>query len=433
MAALSAGKIAEVLFENFIETFESQQMLLPMVDHWVPEAGDLQNAGNFIWRTVQQHAPILTGFDLTDDEQPIIEETYPAVLGEPINDYPELRIDNMRDMGFWQRRGVQSGRRMASYLNSAIASAMATQGSLFYRSNTTDGFTFLGTAQTMMNERQLPKNDQRYFLLNDRDTLQYAAQLAGRQTLQGRPEEAWATGQIGRNVAEFDAYTGSFLPNLAGGTSPDATVTGNQSFAPEGGTVNTTTGVVTNVDYRQAVIPVSAADDYNVGDKVIFTNAGVPVYAIGLDDKTNTEQPMTFTVVAVNADDDELTIYPKPIALDDTGNLDTTELAYANVNTRILNGAVVARQNTDALVKTNLFWAKDAVEVIGGALPANLMKEFAGKKVLTERMKNGQPMYMIYDGNVSTLQLKFRLLSWYGVTVRNPSAVGVAVDYYSTT
>jgi hypothetical protein len=429
MATLTTGKIAEVLFENALETFETQDMLLDKVDFWTPSPSDMQNAGNFIWRILQQHRPVITGWDVTGSEQGIIEETYPAVLGTPNNDVIELRADDMRDASFWERAGKASGKRQASNVNAAIASAMAVQGSLHVRSSGTTGYPFVAAAQALMNERQLPKSD-RYFLLNDRDTLTYAADLAARQTLQGRPEEAWETGQIGRNVAEFDVYTGSFLPNIAGGASPNTTVTGNQSFAPQGGSVNSTTGVVTNVDYRTATINVSASTNYNVGDKIRFQNPNnVQVYAVGLDDKTNTNQPMTFTIVAKGSG--TITVYPKPIAADD-GALTDLEKSFANINTTILNGALVVRLNTDSSVKTNLFWDKDAVEVIGGTIPAQLFKEFAGKKVINQTMKNGQQMYLVYDGNIKTMLFTFRLFTWNGITVRNPSAVGVATRWTST-
>jgi hypothetical protein len=426
MATLTTGKIAEVIFENALETFESQEMLLDKVDFWQPDAGDLQNAGNFMWRTVQQHAPIISGWDMTGLETGIIEETYPSILGTPSNDFVEMRADDVRDMKFWQDRGIASGKRQASNLNSGIASAMATQGSLHIRSNATSGYNFVATAQAIMNERQGPKGS-RHFLLNDRDTLTYAADLAARQTLQGRPADTWKTGQIGANVAEFDVYTASFLPNIAGGASPGATVTGNQTFAPSAGTVNSTTGVVTNVDYRTADIAVSDSTGYNVGDKVTFTNSAVPVYSIGLDDKTNTSQAMTFTIVA-KPDSTTVTVFPKPIAVNDPA-LSTLEKAYANINTRILNGAVMVRMNTDASVKTNLFWDSSAVEVMGGTIPANLFKEFGGKKVINAGMKNGQQMYMIYDGNITTMSFKFRLFTWWGITIKNPSMVGVATKY----
>lgn len=424
--SLTAGKIAEVLFENALETYEQQDMLLRQVSFFEPDGGDMQNAGNVVWRPVQQHAPVISGWDLTGLETGIIEETYPALLGTPNNDFVSQRADDMRDMSFWKRRGVESGKTQATNLNKAIASAIAVQGSMFYRSNVTSGYSFIAEAQAMMNERQ-GKHTERTFILNDRDNLKFGNDLAGRQTLQGRPETTWATGQIGQNVAEFDVFVGSYLPNIVGGADPATTVTANQSFAPTAGAVNTTTGAVTNVDYRTATIPVTASASYNVGDKITFANGGTTVKAVALADKTNTNVAMTFTVID-KPTGTSITVYPKPIALDDPG-LTTLQKAYANVDTRILNAATVNRLNTDASKKTNLFFDKDAVEVLGGTIPANLFKEFDGLKVINSTMKNGQKMYMVYDGQLNDMSLRFRIFTWWGITIKDPSRCGVAVTY----
>ena len=347
--SLSTGKIAEVLFDKTLETYEHQMQLLPLCSFEQPDGGTLQNAGNVVWKPVQQHALVISGWDMSGQETGIIEETYPCILGTPTNDFVQQRADDLRDMSFWEKRGEQSGRRQATELNKQIAAAVALQGSLFVRSNATNGYAFIGAAQALMNERQ-SMDSGRCFILNDRDTLLYATDLSGRETMNGRPETAYAKGQIGSQVAEFDVYTGSFLPNLVGGASPGATVTGAQSFAPAGGSVNTATGIVTNVDYRSADIPVSDSTGYNVGDKVTIG----ALQSVGLADKTATGQLMTFTVVA-KPDAATLTIYPKPIAAVDPA-LSVLERAYANVDVVIPNAAVVARLNIDATNKTNLFW-----------------------------------------------------------------------------
>ncbi len=422
----NTGKIVEVLFENAIETYEHQDMILDKVSFFKPDPATMQNAENFIWRSAQQHAPILSGWDLTGQEQEIIEETYPAVLGTPKNDLVQQRADRLRDMQFWEERGMESGRQQSTELNRAVAAAIATQGTMFYRSNATNGFDFISEAQAIMNERQGMMN-KRCFMLNDRDTRRFASELSGRETVKGRPEMAWAKGQIGSGVAEFDLYTASFLPNLTGGAAIDTTVTGNQSFKPEGGSVDSVTGVATNVDYRQATIPVADSSSYNVGDKITFTNTSTTVKSVGLADKTNTDQAMTFTIVA-KPTGTSIRVYPKPIANDDPA-LTTTELAYSNVDTRILNAATVNRINTDASNKTNLFWDKDAVEVLGGTIPAQLFKQFDGMQVINHTMKNGQEMYMIYDGNIATMNFRYRIFTWYGITIKDPSRVGVAVTF----
>ena len=416
---MSTGKVVEVLFEQALDTFETQDSMLDMVDFFEPDAGTMQNGDNFIHRPVEQHSPIITGWDLSGLETDIIEETYPAVLGVPQNDFVQQRADKMRDMQFWNKRGKASGRRQASNLNKSIINAMTVQGSMYYDSAVTSGFDYIAEAQAIMNERQGFETE-RCFLLNDRSNLKFATDLAARQTLQGLPEKIWTKGQIAQGVAGFDnVLTASYLNNLAGGASPDTTVTGNQSFAPEGGTVDAVTGVCTNVDYRQAVIPVAASASYNVGDKVTIG----AVKAVGLDDKTPTDQLMTFTIVA-KPTGTSITVYPKPIAADDAA-LSNLEKAYANVDTTISNTDVVARLNTAASEKTNLFWDKDAVEVLGGTIPAELMAQFDGKKVVNMPMKNGLNMYMVYDGNITDMTFRYRLFTWFGVTIKDPSRVGV--------
>jgi hypothetical protein len=419
------GKIAEVVFEEYMDRIETQDMLLPICDRFEPDPATLQNSNNVIWRTVEQQRPVLTGWDLTGQEQDIIEETYPALLGEPNNDLIAQRADDLRDMTFWRRAGRRSAERQASEVNKTIASRIATQGSLFYRfdTNTTSpGYKMVANAQTILNERQ-GTHTQRHYVINDRDQLTFSGELSGRQTLAGRPESnAWMKGQIGENIAEFDVYTGSYLPNLVGGASPDTTVTGDQSFAPEAGTVSSDGAVVTNVDYRTADIPVAASAGYNVGDKVTMG-----VNAIGLDDKTGTGQLMTFTVVAI-PDGTTLTVFPKPIALDDPGLTDL-EKAYANIDTQIADTTVVSRVNTDASAKTNIFWDQDAVEVYSGTIPAEKFKEFDGLKVITDTMKNGQKVYMLYDANIINMQFRYRIFTWWNVTIKDPSRCGCAVTF----
>ena len=419
------GKIAEVLFESSLDTIKDQTMLVDLVSRFEPEGGGMQNSNNVVWRPVEQQATILDGWDLTGQETGIIEETYPAILGTPKNDFVSVRADDMRDMEFWRRRGVRSGMQQATELNKTIANAIATQGSLAYKSAATSGYNFIAEAQAVMNEQQRNQTS-RHFVLNDRDTLKFSSDLAARQTLQGRPDEVWRTGQIGANVASFDVHTGSFLPTLAGGADPATTVTGNQSFAPQGGSVDAATGIVTNVDYRSATIAVAASASYNVGDKITFANGGTAVQAVGSSDKVATGQARTFTIVA-KPTGTSITVYPKPIAADDPA-LSTLQKAYANINTRILNGATVNRINTAASYKTNLFFDMDAVEVLSGSIPADLMSSFAGKKVISENMSNGQKMYMVYDGNINDMTFRYRMFTWWGVTVRDPMRCGVALS-----
>ncbi len=422
MPALTTGKTAEVLFEKTLESYEDQMTLLPKVSFVEPDGGMLQNAGNVIWRPVEQHSPILVGWDMTGKETGIIEETYPAILETPKNDMVQLRADNMRDQSFWERRGERSGAQQATELNSSIAARIALQGSLHVRSNVTSGYEFIGAAQAVMNERQ-GMNNQRCFVLNDRDNLTFGSDLAGRQTLQGRPEDQWETGQIAKNVAGFDVFTGSFLPTVTGAAAGVVTATGAQSFAPEAGTVDSDTGEVTNVDYRKAIVVVNNSALLSVGDKVTIG----AIQSVGLADKNPSGQLMTFTVVAL-PDATHITVYPKPIAADDAA-LSDLEKAYANVDTTIVNAAAVTRLNIDTSKKSNIFFDKESVEVIGGTIPAELFAQFAGFKVLTQTMSNGLTMYLVYSGNITDMTFKFRCFTWYGITIADPQRCGIATTF----
>lgn len=424
MADLSSGKIAEVIFEKYIETHEQQDKMVDLVEWYEPDAADMQNADDVIWETIQQHRPVLTGFDLTGQEQGIIEETVPLVLEDPKNDLIEQRADKVRDKRFWERAGEESAKKQISTLNKTIADRIIEQGSLFYESDTASGFDFVSQAQALLNERQSASDD-RVFLMNDRDTKKFAEDLAGRQTVQGRPEDAaWKRGQIGNNVAQFDIYTASFLDSLDGGNFAGTTITADVSDKPEGGTVDPITKAVTNTDWRvSSDIPFTDVTGLKVGDKIKFDNGGTDVLAVGLMDKTETISPMTFTVVEINGLN--VKVFPKPIAADDL-SLTALEQAYANINTQILNGANVVQLNTETKEQQNIFFAKDSVCVTGGNIPAQYFAEFEGSKVIESTMSNGQRMYMLYGGDVKAMNFFYRIFTWWGVTVKNPSTCGSA-------
>jgi hypothetical protein len=255
----------------------------------------------------------------------------------------------------------------------------------------------------------------------------FSQDLAARQTLQGRPADTWVKGQIGQNIAGFDVFTSSSISALAGGADPATTVTANVSFAPTGGTVTTATGIVTNTDYRDATISVTASASYNVGDRVTFANGGTTVKAIGRDDKTVTDEAMTFTIVA-KPSGTSVTVWPKPIAADDPA-LSTLEKAYANINTRILNTATMNRVNIDTSTQPSIYWEKDSIEVIKGDAPIELMGQFGGMKIAKETMKNGLNMYLLYDADIIKASTQWRMFVWYGVNNAKPGDNGIAIKF----
>ena len=435
MSTLSAGKIAEVMFGTFVEKYKHQSVMLDLIDGESADPIKLQNAGNTIWYPVQQHRPILAGFDLTGQEQGIIEETVPISLGTPNNDLIEQRIDNMRDMRFWERAGEQSAMQQMTQLNQDLTNLVVNTGSLYYEFDTSvsqNGFDFASEGQVILDEREIFDNYGRCMLMNPRDLKTFATDLSGRETLGSkaeRAENAYATGNVGEYVASFDIYKGPFLPTITGSAIEETTVDGDVSEKPEGGIVDEVTNTVINIDYRRGTIPVVDSSSYAVGDYIKFTNGIDDVESVGLASKQETGTAMTFKVVSI-PNGTTIEVFPKPIALDDPG-LTTLEKAYANINTQILNGSVVGKLNTENAEdkKANIFWAKDSIKMIGGDAPWQLMSEFDGNKVLSEALTSGITLYMVYDGDIVKGTFRYRIFVWYGLSNFNPMANGVGITY----
>ena len=430
MATLSAGKIVAEYMGKAMETFESQDTMLSKVK-LIKDAkpADLQNAGNVIWRRVQQHGVSQSGFDLTGLEQGIVSQMYPATLGTPEGNLLSLRVDDLRDISYVRDQAVIDGEKRASVLNKSIIDVILNTGSMAFRSNATSGYDFVATAQAAMNKRQ-GRSVNRYMMLTDSLVNKYGKDLAGRQTLmQGnQPDKTFREGDLYPRIAGFDILRSSSIGALAGGANPATTVTANVSLAPRSGSVDPITKVVTNYDYRTSdSIPVTASASYNVGDRVTFSNGGTTVKAVGRDDKTVSDEAMTFVIVS-KPDATHIEVWPRPIAADDPG-LTTVEKAYANINTRILSAATVDRVNIDASTNPALFWQQDSIEVYGGEVPMEILAQFGGMKVAKERLSNGLWFYVLYDANIANVSATWRQFIWYGVNNARPADNGIGIAY----
>lgn len=421
--ALSTAKAVTVLFDNAMEQLSMEMQMARTASVFQYDGKAAQGSNNIVWRQVEQQAPVKGGFDMTGQFGNVIELSYPAVLETPRNDAFQVRIDDFRDEQFVVRRGKAAAKKLNSDMNQRIATVVRDTGSMFYRKtlNTTagSGYGFVSEADTIMTERQQWRGDGTSFFLNPRAYQLAAQDLAARGTLAGRPEKAYATGMVGKDIAGFDVYKSAYNQTLDGGATPVTTVGTTVNLAPLAN--QTVGGQVLPIDYRGGDIVLTSAAGFTVGDRVQFTGRN----AVGLLDKTDTGQPMTFCIVGINAN--TITVYPRPIALVG-GSITADERAYANIATQIVSGDVITRLNTDTLVQTNSFWANDSIEVIAGNIPFDRLGELSGFKVVNEALDNGVQLYMAYQGSIETLNLNVRLFTWYGVTNRDPSRNGIAIN-----
>lgn len=416
--ALSSGKIVAAFFDKTLKAIEKQDAMSNLVDVDSISMDTMQNTTDQYWRNVEQQAPVIVGRDLTGLETDVIEQVYPLTVSAPRNDFFELNVSQLRDEGFMNRRAEASAKKLASDLNKQIADEVAATGSLYYETASAD-FDFVAEADAILDERQAYRDDGCSFFLNSRANQAMSGNLASRTLFpSNRSEEAYKKNMVGENVAGFDMYRASFAGNISAAlNATTTTVSADVVDVPAG--QHTVGGTLVNLDYRFGTIPFTAVTNFQVGDAI--TIAGVN--SLGVMDKSDTGELMTFRIIAI--DTLNVTVYPKPIAADQAGITDA-EAAYANISTSIDSAAVISKVNV-AGGKVNSFWANDSICVVNGREPLELLGEFAGMKVERETMANGIDLYIAYDASIDTLNAKFRLFTRYGVVNKDPSRNGNAI------
>jgi hypothetical protein len=379
----------------------------------------LQNANNVYWKSVEQQAPVISGFDLSGvTPGNIIQQTYPLNVEAPRNDYFSMDAAELRDKTYMENRSMAAARKLNADANQRASNLVTTTGSLYYESGSA-GFDFLAEANTIMRERQAYRDMGTSFFLNPRDSQIMSSDLASRTLFpNSRSEEAYAKAMIGERVAGFDrVFDVETFGNIAAAAGGTTTVASDvleipQSFITVGGSIQ-------NVDYRFGVINLTSAATFAVGDVITFST----VNAVGLMDKTNTGSLMTFKVIA--KDTNALTVYPKPIAANQAG-ITTSQAAYANISTAIVSGLTASKVNV-AGGRANSFWSNDSVCFVNADGNLDVLNEFDGMKVDSQTLDNGVKLYIAYDAKLDSLNCRVRLFTWYGLVNKDPSRNGNAV------
>lgn len=326
--------------------------------------------------------------------------------------------DDLRDKGFLNRRIMASSKKLNADLNKRMADLVASTGSLYYESSSV-GYDFIAEANTLFAERQLASDMGRSFFVAPRVSQVMSSDLASRDSsLSDINKKAYESGLINPRIAGFkvyDAPTYGTIPARLNATT--TTVSGDVTEVPRG--YQTVSGNNVNVDYRYGVIPFTAVTNFQEGD--IITIAGVN--ALGIMDKTDTGELMTFKIIDISGLN--VTVYPKPIAADQAGITDE-QAAYANISTAIVSTMVISKVNATG-GQANSFWANDSVCIVAGDAPLETLNEFDGMKVVSETLDSGAKLYMAYDARLDSLQARVRLFTWYGLANKDPSRNGNAI------
>ena len=416
--AVSTAKTVFALFDKILKQMDDNDVYSRQMTVDSMSASQMQTSSNIFWRNVQQQRKAQSGWDMTGLQTGIIEQNYPISLGTPTNDFIQVRLDDLRKPEFLDRAVMESVSTLQSDLNKSIADLVASTGTMYYESSST-GYDFVAEADTLMTERQINRAMGSSFFLNPRTNQVMAKDLASRDAPPtGISKSAWETALVNPRIAGFQVYRAPTYGSIAArANATTTTVASDVTEIPRGYT--TSGGVEVNVDYRYGTVSLTAGTNYNVGDVITFAG----VNALGIKDKTDTGELMTFRIIAKDTND--ITVYPKPIAADQAG-ITTEQAAYANISTAIVSGMVVSKVNATG-GQCNSFWSNDSIEIVNGDIPMELVNEWGGMKIESETISSGLRVYIGYDSNLTTLQNIVRVFLWYGTVNKDPSRNGNAI------
>ncbi len=417
LGANAFSKEERVAFEDILEGFNDALVLSRNVAMFNTDQTMMERTNNTIWRPQPYIAQSFDGTDQTSNFKDSTQLSVPATIGFNKSVPWQMSATELRDALQENRLGNAAKQKLASDINVAVMNVAALQGSLVVkRTAAATGFDDVAQCEAIMNEQGV-NSFERYLALSTRDYNGMANNLAGRQTMTGKPVTAYEKAYVGM-VASFDTYKLDYANRLAAaaggaGITISTLAAGGNVYVPVA-TSTATTGETSNVDNRFQTVTVSTTANVAAGDA--FTVATVD--AVHHITKGDTGQLKTFRVISIDSGT-TMTICPPMI----TGQGDTeAELKYQNcvVNTPAANSAIVFLNTVAASM--NPFWQRDAIEILPGryAVPTN-----AGADVMRASTDQGLELVFQKQYDIKTMKTFYRLDTLFGVVNKQPEMSGI--------
>ena len=316
------------------------------------------------------------------------------------------------------RLGEAAKKKLASDINISVMNVAANQGTLVVkRTAAATGFDDVAECEAIMNEQGVDFFD-RFLALSTRDYNGMADNL-GSRTLGNSPKSltAYEKARIGE-VASFGTYKLDYANSLTFAAGTTVTVNGANQYYTPAATSTAVTGETSNVDNRYQNLNISVGGNtVKAGD--CFTIAGVN--AVHHITKQDTGQLKTFRIIdIVSGAGGSGTVKISP-AIVSNGGSTSAEAQYKNVNATPANGAALVFLNTTT-ASVNPFWKKDSIEILPGrySVPTN-----AGADVMRASTDQGLELVMQKQYDINNMKIKYRLDTFYGVTMCNPEMAGI--------
>lgn len=405
-----------VAFENVLEKFDDQLVLSRNVSKYQTDSVTMERAGDVIWRPQPYIAQSHDGTDATSNFNEATQLSVPATLGYQKHSTAILTATELRDLLQEGRLGEAAAQKLASDINVAVMNVAANTGTLVVkRTAAASGFDDVAQCEAIMNEQGVQAFD-RYLALSTRDYNGMASNLAGRQTMQGKPVNAYEKAYVG-TVASFETYKLDYANRLAaaaggGSLTMDTRSSANNYYTPKA-TSTSVNGERSNVDNRYQTVTISSTTGVAEGD--CFNVAGIN--AVHHITKGDTGQLKTYRVISV---DSGTTMTISPPIISNQGDTDA-EAQYQNCVVTPAATAAITFLNT-AAAAVNPFWHKDAIELLPGryAVPTN-----AGAQVMRASTDQGIEIVMQKQYDINTMKTKYRWDVFFGVVNKQPEMSGI--------
>jgi len=411
------SKEERVAFEDILEGFQDALVLSRNVSVYNTDSTMMERTNDIIWRPQPYIAQSFDGTDMTSNFKDFTQLAVPSTIGFSKSVPWTLTAKELRDALQEGRLGDAAKQKLASDINVAVMNVASQQGTLVVkRTAAASGFDDVAQAEAIMNEQGVQSFD-RYMALSTRDYNGMASNLAGRQTLTGKPLTAYEKAYIGM-VASFETYKLDYATRMTAAAGTTVTVNGtNQYYTPKA-TSTAGTGETQNVDNRYQNLTIAVGGGtVKVGD--CFTIAGVN--AVHHITKQDTGQLKTFRITAiVSGAGGSGVVQISPPIISGGGSTDA-ELEYKNVTATPANGAAITFLNTVA-ANVNPFWQKDSLEILPGryAVPSD-----AGTAVMRASTDQGIELVMQKFYDINTMKTKYRLDTLFGVVNKQPEMSGI--------
>ncbi len=412
------SKADERFYEGLYEFFESEPSVVNKCPRYTEDGARAARGNYTFWRPQQQLARVVTGLDLSSENEDVDELMYPATLTTADIRNHKFTMDSVElNDEFRKNQKIRAvGGAILGHLDTQVMTEISNRGTMVERViGAATNYDQLAGAEVLMGERGIPLSSERCMALGHRAYKNVAGDLSksNGQFNSSTAEGAYRSSQV-PPIAGFDTFRAQYTTALAAQTATGVTVTGAQKHVPA---PNLGTGLLQ--DNRSMTLTVSATAGLVAGDA--FTIDGCN--SLDMIRKTDTGQPLTCRIISVDSGT-TLTISPA-IIVNNPANTDA-ENVYANCTAEAANGAAITFLNDDAASNPIPFWATNAVEILHAPLNTESLNDSMG--VMQSNLSSGLTLYMFKQSNIDTLKTIYRCSLWAKGTVNCPEAAGVVID-----